>query len=71
MTVSVCKELGAENRRPNTPATISVVVVAYLRRIFYPIIYVSQYDVLRSALIGVVRRIATKFGRQPSSSATG
>jgi len=32
------KELGAENRRPNTAGTISVVVIAYCRKIAYPLI---------------------------------
>jgi len=32
------KELGAENRRPNTAGTISVVMIAYCRKIAYPLI---------------------------------
>jgi len=66
-----CKELGAQNRLPNTPATISVMVVAYLRKIAYPVVYISQYDVLRTSLVGVVQKAAAKLGRPPSSSATG
>jgi len=39
--------------------------MAYLGAVIYPIIYLTQYEVVRSALFGLVQRCAAKLRGQP------
>jgi len=54
----------------NTPATITVVILAYFGSAIYPMIYLLQYEVVRTALFGFLKRTAAKMRGQASSSAT-
>jgi len=38
-----------------------LVMVARIRVFMYPAIYMSQYDVVKNALMGIVKKTAAKF----------
>ena len=38
-----------------------LVMVARIRVFMYPAIYMSQYDVVKNALVGIVKKTAAKF----------
>ena len=58
-----------ETSRTVTDAIGNFAIMMSRSRVFlYPVIYISQYDVLRTALVGFLQSTVARITRQPPST---